>query len=56
MVIYDNYDNKYDNTMSCLFLSSFFKNDIDDHHESLELGFLFTLSIRSLEGAGSSHF
>ena len=34
MFIYDNYDNKYDNTMSysCLL----FKNDRFDHHESLD--------------------
>ncbi len=41
MFIYDNYDNKYDNTMSysCLLL----KNDRVDHHESLDLDIWFTL-------------
>jgi hypothetical protein len=41
MFIYDNYDNKYDNTMSYSCLLS--KNDKVDHHESLDLDIRFTL-------------
>jgi hypothetical protein len=39
--IYDNYDNKYDNTMSYSCLLS--NNDKVDHHESLDWDIRFTL-------------
>ncbi len=47
MFIYDNYDNKYDNTMSCSCLL-FKMIGLITMNESLELGFWFTLLVRTV--------